>query len=624
MMRWVREEISEPGQLAELLAQRRLKAARNLELRFRGAAAERADEVVKELAGSARIAQLERLGLGDNHIGDEGAAAIAVSPHLGNLRLLCLLQNTISDDGFIRIARSTTLVSLRNLTIYGNRHTDRTIRALVRGPLAAQFRELWIGGGDVTWRGARAIARSRALARLRMLALDGSSIGDAGLIEIVNSRYLRRLRELYLRSSEVTDASVAVLARSRKARRLRILNLENNDIRDVGAWELVRSPHLEQLEKLHLWDCDDLQPPVRVALKERFGDRVEVHVGDPEEELGTESVHSAGPTTGDALLDDVRRHPDDDAPRLVYGDWLADNGDPERADFIRVQCRLARCEPDDPDRATLTARQDALLKQHEWDWTSGAFLRWLQHAPSRCPIDQPHDVCTIFAEAMLLRQQEQQKGKKGATTRERSWKKLEKRLGPLNWSGEEVRLPLFCSHQFERGFIESATLDEVMFLIFAPAVRDLGMIRDLKMIYDTNDLDVGARIIQHLIATMERPRLRTLRLNTMLVEMPPLYALAAWRGLAELTALTGPSTYGEHMNADEVVRALARSRYLRKLEVLEVDTSEAYTDAAVDAVLASPYLRNLKGLRLINEDAELSNEVLERFRARFSEHHPYG
>jgi uncharacterized protein (TIGR02996 family) len=27
--------------------------------------------------------------------------------------------------------------------------------------------------------------------------------------------------------------------------------------------------------------------------------------------------------------------PEDDAPRLVYADWLEDNGQPERAEFIR-------------------------------------------------------------------------------------------------------------------------------------------------------------------------------------------------------------------------------------------------------------------------------------------------
>src|SRR5436309_6205981 len=44
------------------------------------------------------------------------------------------------------------------------------------------------------------------------------------------------------------------------------------------------------------------------------------------------------------LLAAIRAAPEDDAPRLVYADWLDENGQPERAEFIRVQCELARCE----------------------------------------------------------------------------------------------------------------------------------------------------------------------------------------------------------------------------------------------------------------------------------------
>jgi uncharacterized protein (TIGR02996 family) len=46
--------------------------------------------------------------------------------------------------------------------------------------------------------------------------------------------------------------------------------------------------------------------------------------------------------TGSALLNTVLAAPADDAPRLVYADWLDENGEPELAEFIRVQCELAR------------------------------------------------------------------------------------------------------------------------------------------------------------------------------------------------------------------------------------------------------------------------------------------
>ena len=49
-----------------------------------------------------------------------------------------------------------------------------------------------------------------------------------------------------------------------------------------------------------------------------------------------------------ALLEAIRASPDDDAPRLVYADWLEEHGDQPRAEFIRVQCALARLPQDDP------------------------------------------------------------------------------------------------------------------------------------------------------------------------------------------------------------------------------------------------------------------------------------
>ena len=42
------------------------------------------------------------------------------------------------------------------------------------------------------------------------------------------------------------------------------------------------------------------------------------------------------------LLREAAENPHDDAPRLVLADWLEDHGEPERAEFVRVQLALAR------------------------------------------------------------------------------------------------------------------------------------------------------------------------------------------------------------------------------------------------------------------------------------------
>jgi uncharacterized protein (TIGR02996 family) len=68
---------------------------------------------------------------------------------------------------------------------------------------------------------------------------------------------------------------------------------------------------------------------------------------------------------GDALLAAILANPDDDTPRLVYADWLQENGQPERAEFIRLQLQLLNAYTPEDD-----ARQDGLLDKHLEEWTA--------------------------------------------------------------------------------------------------------------------------------------------------------------------------------------------------------------------------------------------------------------
>lgn len=81
----------------------------------------------------------------------------------------------------------------------------------------------------------------------------------------------------------------------------------------------------------------------------------------------------------EGLLRAVCANPDDSGARLVYADWLEDHGQPERAEFIRLQCRrvsgVCPClygVPDCPDPAcqAAAARErelfDLLEADGEW------------------------------------------------------------------------------------------------------------------------------------------------------------------------------------------------------------------------------------------------------------------
>jgi uncharacterized protein (TIGR02996 family) len=84
-----------------------------------------------------------------------------------------------------------------------------------------------------------------------------------------------------------------------------------------------------------------------------------------------------------AFLAAIAEYPDDDAPRLVYADWLEEQGDADRAAFIRIQCEIARLLSAseafllpgwrgsggwlDPPK-DLRNREHELLEKHGYDW----------------------------------------------------------------------------------------------------------------------------------------------------------------------------------------------------------------------------------------------------------------
>jgi uncharacterized protein (TIGR02996 family) len=81
----------------------------------------------------------------------------------------------------------------------------------------------------------------------------------------------------------------------------------------------------------------------------------------------------------EALLWAIIDSPDDDMLRLVFADWLEDHGQPERAEFIRLQCELARLPEGDPRRQELRATERRLLDHQNKEWAgplSEVAQRW--------------------------------------------------------------------------------------------------------------------------------------------------------------------------------------------------------------------------------------------------------
>lgn len=72
---------------------------------------------------------------------------------------------------------------------------------------------------------------------------------------------------------------------------------------------------------------------------------------------------------GETLLREIVQHPDDDAPRLVYADWLEQRGDDDsraRAQLVHVQLELEHATG--PRRTELERLERALLNDHGKRW----------------------------------------------------------------------------------------------------------------------------------------------------------------------------------------------------------------------------------------------------------------
>ena len=87
----------------------------------------------------------------------------------------------------------------------------------------------------------------------------------------------------------------------------------------------------------------------------------------------------------DGLMRAVLAAPDDDLPRPVMADWFEADGQPERAELIRVQCRLyeispqhwpSRTEQFPGERVALYRRRDAIVG-------SPHLAGWLTELPER-------------------------------------------------------------------------------------------------------------------------------------------------------------------------------------------------------------------------------------------------
>jgi uncharacterized protein (TIGR02996 family) len=269
---------------------------------------------------------------------------------------------------------------------------------------------------------------------------------------------------------------------------------------------------------------------------------------------------------GTALLRAIIDDPDDDAPRLIYADWLDENGDPARAAFIRAQIKLARLPQDDPDRDRLVQTERTLWKANRDAWKA-----WV---PEWARVDRFHrgfvedircDAEDFIAHADEVRSRTPLRGA---------------RLD----GNEAIAVAVF----------RSRALDGLRRLTLSFPMREAGWSQFAECPYleRLSELDLtsnggGNWMIQALVNTDALPALQTLKLK--------------WCGLG-----------------DAHVIALANAPRLARLRALDLGHNHIYRDGA-KALIESPHL-DLQYLNLAgNKTLTADRLTVEALRKRFGE-----
>jgi len=314
-----------------------------------------------------------------------------------------------------------------------------------------------------------------------------------------------------------------------------------------------------------------------------------------------------------AFLESIRESPDDDAPRLIFADWLDDHGDEARAEFIRVQCELARLSVRDERQPALVDRERALLAANRDGWLGplSPALRGGQAAHFRRGF--PEELTLRLAVMVQFADLFDAHVPAGRVTFHGPYGVPAMRAlvaSPrMGWVAglkydyprtEEAGLPILAEAANLTGLVELSirggafTTAGVRALASSPHLRQL---RSLSLQFSNRPPAEYAGSAQELARADVRLRLHSLTLEQLWTGPAGATALAGAAHLAELRELS----FGGNVIGDDGARALAHSPYLRGLAKLDLARNEC-TPVGLAELADSAILDGVRHLHLSNNE----------------------
>lgn len=309
----------------------------------------------------------------------------------------------------------------------------------------------------------------------------------------------------------------------------------------------------------------------------------------------------------------VMDHPDEDAPRLVYADWLLDRGDP-RGEFIVLQCRLEALADHDPARAAIARRADELLEAHHSEWypdAGGAALAYRRGFPWAATADIADDPLALLERVPL-----QELTLTSRSTRDRlvlahriacdpRLARLSRLVLEVDWGEQGIALLMAGAHWGRLRELAIHGSDCRTATLHALAEASFTGLRRLEL--DGRGMGVLDDGDVRDLAAPAFGRLRSLVLRDIGLRDAAAHTLAGSRYLTELVELdlTTSERDGVHDNRVEApgARALAYSRNVRELRRLVLDRNRIGS-LGFAVLMSSPAFAALRELSLRHNDID--------------------
>jgi uncharacterized protein (TIGR02996 family) len=347
------------------------------------------------------------------------------------------------------------------------------------------------------------------------------------------------------------------------------------------------------------------------------------------------------------ILRAIRAQPSDDTPRLVYADWLEENGRAERAEFIRLQCAWSSAADNDPRRPRFKRRERQLLQKFEKLWLA-EIPSVLRRFPFQRGFVQPSDLELTAWQFLAIADVD--------VAPQWSVKLFIHPSDPVARLSESEHLERLtglslCAIEADDGVLEDLLgsprlrnlrslniegqpfgADHVRVVANSPALaglRHLGVfcsnihaagaeaiaaspyLRNLESL-NLNGCGIGDAGLDCLAASRGLDRLRELNLRQNRLDNAAASAIIGSRHLKGLTAL---GLFGNHLG-DAGARALALGRNLERLARLDLGLNRIGPTGA-RALASSPFLFGLRQLYLRGNRVSDDPIAIDALRTRF-------